>query len=313
MKQIFPEDEYKLQPAPEEHPVWRAKHLLTPEVYPLWGIEHGCRTVVIYSPKDLSCYWNQAERCPTNPAVILATKVGQNVIDYATGRELPADKLIVREVHNFKAAPAKRGALRIAKLRHAGDWNIAPLAVPNLMDALRKPPLSFDVVVNHKELFPGDPNLIYYPLVYIHGRAALSLRQGGPRRAAAAHRAGRRHPLRRRRLRQPRLRRRLPPVRRRAPARQSPGPHPPRRRALLHQGRLRPHGLPVHQGRRRRQGLSPARGRQDQRPLGGHLLQVRHRLRPRAALRARLQGLHLRVGPQDRRQHRHLLHAALRR
>ena len=42
------------------------------------------------------------------------------------------------------------------------------------MDALRKPPLSFDVVVNHKELLPSDPSLIYYPLIYLHGRAAFS-------------------------------------------------------------------------------------------------------------------------------------------
>ena len=62
------------------------------------------------------------------------------MIDYATGREMPADKLTLREVHNFKAEPPKRGALRIAKLMHAGDWNIAPQAIPNLMDALRKPP-----------------------------------------------------------------------------------------------------------------------------------------------------------------------------
>ena len=57
---------------------------------------------------------------------------------------------------------------------HAGDWNIAPQAVPNLMDALRKPPFSFDVVLTEKDLFPRDPNLIYYPLIYIHGRGALS-------------------------------------------------------------------------------------------------------------------------------------------
>src|SRR5208337_2507153 len=162
-------------PAPfRRPPVWRAKHLLTPGAYPLWGIEHGCRTVVIYSPKDLSCYWNQAERSPTNTAVILATRVGQNIVDYATGRELPADKLVVREVHDFKVAPVQRNALRIAKLQHAGQWNVAPLAVPNLMEALRKPPLSFDVVINHKELLPRDPSLIYYPLIYLHGRAAFS-------------------------------------------------------------------------------------------------------------------------------------------
>jgi hypothetical protein len=174
VKELFPEDEYRLRPLADDHPVWRARHLLSPDAYPLWGIEHGCRTVLIYSPKDLSCYWNQAERAPANTAVILATKVGQNIVDYATGRELPADKLTVREVKDFKADPAKRGALRIAKLQHAGQWNVAPLAVPNLMDALRKPPLSFDVVINHKELFPRDPALIYYPLVYLHGRAAFS-------------------------------------------------------------------------------------------------------------------------------------------
>jgi hypothetical protein len=174
MQVIFPEEGFKLRPLSEDHPVWRAKHLLTPDVYPLWGIEHGCRTVVIYSPKDLSCYWNQAEHSPTNTAVILATKIGQNVIDYATGKELPADKLSVREVHDFKADAAKRGALRIAKLRHAGQWNVAPLAVPNLMDSLRRPPLSFDVVIQHKELFPTDPALVYYPLIYLHGRAAFS-------------------------------------------------------------------------------------------------------------------------------------------
>src|SRR5262249_49026713 len=53
MKTIFPEEEYKLRPLSEEHPVWRARHLLSPDVHPLWGIEHGCRTVVIYSPADL--------------------------------------------------------------------------------------------------------------------------------------------------------------------------------------------------------------------------------------------------------------------
>jgi hypothetical protein len=175
MQEIFPEDEYRLHPLAEEHAVWRAKHDLLPDVHPLWGIEHGCRTVVIYSPGDLSCYWNQSENSPSNPAVVKALKVGENVVDYATGREIPADKLAVRVVTDFKAeGTAKRGALHIAKLRHAGDWNVAPLAIPNLMDALRKPPLNFDVVLNHKELLPSDPNLIFYPLVYVHGRAALS-------------------------------------------------------------------------------------------------------------------------------------------
>ncbi len=171
---IFPEEQFKLRPLSDDHPVWRAKHLLAPRAYDLWGIEHGCRTVVIYSRQDLSCFWNQAESSPVNPAVIKAIKIGQNVVDYATGREMPADKLTVREVKDFKADAPKRHALRIAKLKHAGDWNVAPQAIPNLMDSLRKPPFQIDVVMSQKDLYPRDPSLIYYPLIYIHGRAALS-------------------------------------------------------------------------------------------------------------------------------------------
>jgi uncharacterized protein DUF4159 len=90
-----------------------------------------------------------------------------------TGREMPADKLESRVVTRRGVEVAKQGALHIAKLRHAGDWNIAPLAIPHLTTALRDQ-LKFDVVINHHELLPSDPNLINYPLVYIHGRAALS-------------------------------------------------------------------------------------------------------------------------------------------
>jgi hypothetical protein len=173
MKELFPEPEHQLHPLPEEHAVWRARYPLSPDVHPLWGIEHGCRTVIIYTPEDLSCYWNQSENHRDNALVLKAQKVGQNIIDYATGREMPADKLAVREVRDFKVDAPRRGALHIAKLRHAGDWNVAPLAVPSLAASLRDR-VGFDVVISHKELLPRDPNLVNFPLLYMHGRAAFS-------------------------------------------------------------------------------------------------------------------------------------------
>ena len=172
MKQVFPDPDLELHPLLKDHAVWRAKYDLTESTYPLWGIEHGCRTVVIYSPDDLSCYWNQLETASGEPRVRSATALGQNIVDYATGRELPADKLAIRDVADFKDDQPRRGALRIAKLRHAGDWNIAPLAIPNLTTSLRDK-LKFDVVINHKELFPSDPNMVHYPLVYLHGRGSV--------------------------------------------------------------------------------------------------------------------------------------------
>ena len=174
MKRVFPDQDYELHPLASDHAVWRSRWPLNPQDHPLWGIEHGCRTVVIYSPDDLSCDWNQIETQADLPRVTRSTRIGQNVVDYATGRELPADKLSTPEVKDFRAGPPpRRNALRIGKLRHAGDWNIAPLAIPNLTTTLRDK-LKIDVVINHKELFPRDPNLIHYPLIYVHGRAALS-------------------------------------------------------------------------------------------------------------------------------------------
>ena len=171
MAELFPEHE--LHPLSDDHPVWRVRFELNPNIHPLWGIELGCRTAVIYSPQDLSCAWNQMDLQPGHVAVEKARRVGQNVIDYATGREVQ-DKLEARDITKVKLEPAKRGALHIAKLKHGGDWNVAPLAIPNLTTALRNGPLKFDVVVNHKEIFPRDPNLVHFPLIYIHGRGALS-------------------------------------------------------------------------------------------------------------------------------------------
>jgi len=94
MAELFPEKQHALQRLRDDHPVWQSRHLLSPENYLLWGIQRGGRTMVIYSPSDLSCYWNQAARpSPANPAIIKAIRIGQNVIDTVTGRKLPPDKL----------------------------------------------------------------------------------------------------------------------------------------------------------------------------------------------------------------------------
>jgi RNA polymerase sigma factor (sigma-70 family) len=174
--EMFPNQDDQLRPLAEDHAIWRAKHRLTPGIYPLWGIRRGARTAVIYSPKDLSCFWNHSERDPKErePAVMLATQVGENLIEYVTGRRVPPDKLEVPSVHSFQSAPQKRGALHVARLRHAGHWNVAPQAIPNVMHALRNLPYQFDVDFTQKDLFPRDPNLIYYPLLYIQGRGSFS-------------------------------------------------------------------------------------------------------------------------------------------
>ena len=178
------------------------------------------------------------------------------------------------------------------------------------MDALRKPPFSFDVVLTQKDLFPRDPNLVYYPLIYIHGRA----RSRSPRRTSRPC-AGTSSP---------------------AAARSSPTPPAAAPPSTPPSAGSSPSCCPTTRSCRSRTTTSstPTRSASTcatastpRRPAAAadfpqlegvkinghwvdHLLQVRHRLRTRAPHGHRMQGLHLRERRQDRRQHRDLLHVA---
>ena len=67
MRQVFPEPEYKLQLLEPEHPIWYAEEKIDPQqLRPLWGIEFGCRTSVVYVPPDP----------PARPAAVAVVPVG---------------------------------------------------------------------------------------------------------------------------------------------------------------------------------------------------------------------------------------------
>jgi hypothetical protein len=90
VKQLFPDAKLQLHRLDANHPVWTARHALRPEDHSLWGLELGGRTVLIYSPTDLSCRWNVRDRYSDDPATIRAIQVGQNVVAHARSRQAPA-------------------------------------------------------------------------------------------------------------------------------------------------------------------------------------------------------------------------------
>ena len=97
LERVFPEPEYRLRRAGPEHPLWRVEELVRPEspyAGRLWTVEYGCRTCVVFSEVDLSCYWELADqghelRLPQTVARRLAdaNAIGMNVLAYATNRE----------------------------------------------------------------------------------------------------------------------------------------------------------------------------------------------------------------------------------
>ncbi|HLJ94323.1 MAG TPA: DUF4159 domain-containing protein [Gemmataceae bacterium] len=168
MRELFPDNPLKkLGP---EHPIWRAHAAVPPGSFALEGIDLGCKTVVIYSPQDLSCLWEanqvQGERA------LLAFRLGGNIIAYATGMEPPKARgtqvEVIHEDAEGKEIP--RGFLKVAQLRHDGDWHPAPNAMRTLMDHLRKS-AQLDVTLQTKAVYANDPDLVDFKFLYMHGRA----------------------------------------------------------------------------------------------------------------------------------------------
>ncbi len=185
MKTIFPDNE--LVPVPADHPVWYAsgKFSLKPgetkNDFPyLYGIQQGCKWVVMYSPHALAGYW-EANQSKGGRGEI-AFQLGANVIAYATGLEAPRPRLtevaLVRD--DVKGPRARRGYLEVGQLAHDGDWHPAPRAMRFLMEECRKSGL--DVLLSTAQVrLSNNADIVEQPnapkkeieeirFFYLHGR-----------------------------------------------------------------------------------------------------------------------------------------------
>jgi len=159
------------------HPVWTSLHNLKPSQWPLYGVDVGCRTSIIFSPRDLSCLWEQADVPDLSEE---AFKIGANIAAYATGREPLRDKLaeVVLPPSRKSEAPTRdlpgRGALQIAQLAHSADWRPDPGAMPALAAYLRKN-ANVDAIAAPAFLRATDPALLDHPVAYMTGHFAFEL------------------------------------------------------------------------------------------------------------------------------------------
>jgi len=183
VERLFPDGTTSLMPLAETHPVYRSEYLLKPQNVKLFGVDVGCRTAIIYSPEDLGCLWDK--RMVIEPpgrsqdlktAIARSLRIGVNVVAYVTGRE-PPNKLDEQKLlDESKDRDTLRGILKIAKLRHTGDWDAAPNAVKKLLQALEK---SFGIISGNKpnKLPASDPALYRFTLLYMHGQRSFELSQ----------------------------------------------------------------------------------------------------------------------------------------
>ncbi len=182
LDRVFPEQEYQLRRAGPEHPLWRVEELVRPEspyVSRLWTVEYGCRTCVVFSEIDLSCYWELYGQGRTRglPKVVAgrladANAVGVNVLAYATNREPKGKEAAFTGTNQLIElnAAGSRGTIQIAKLQHGGGCNDAPGALVNLLRTAAQGDLQLGVSTNEFPVRADDKNLKRFHMTFMHGR-----------------------------------------------------------------------------------------------------------------------------------------------
>ena len=175
-KELWPE--YTLRGLAGDHPVFSSYYHVK-DTYGLEGINLGCRTSVFFSPNALSCLWELRDyRDARKNWSRDAFELGTNIAAYATGREQLPNRLDVvelpasaRRVDRLKEVP--RGAVRIARLIHEGDYNCDPHCMSNLAAILRDE-AKVDVVARARHLQPQDDAIYAYPVVFMHGHFSFT-------------------------------------------------------------------------------------------------------------------------------------------
>lgn len=187
MKRIFPGNE--LRALPDNHAIWTSffQDAGFATFAGLEGLEKGCRTVVVFSPKPLAGYWEEHRFMP-EPGKLpaksgdetyrgqLAYKLAGNVVAYATGLELPKPKLSYTKLINPNDVEkgVARGLFKVAQLKVTEEAEPAPAAMRNLMNYLRER-TRLEVSLGKEFLRPGEDSLFKFKFMYLHGRKPVAL------------------------------------------------------------------------------------------------------------------------------------------
>jgi hypothetical protein len=174
---------------PPSHPVWFAEHKVDPAAiapdFWVYGVQACCRTSIFYMPRSLSCRWELGDRLfhrnrgseRVNRQVDAAIRIGENVIAYATGRELK-DKLEQRTVLQGQSQDdPQRGEVRLTMLGLGAGGDEARRALPNAASLIAaRVPMRITAAARPVGF---DPDALQdVPFLWIHGRTDFQLDAG---------------------------------------------------------------------------------------------------------------------------------------
>ncbi|MFB3892816.1 MAG: DUF4159 domain-containing protein [Phycisphaerae bacterium] len=130
----------------------------------------GCRPAIILSAIDLNCSWD-IEANPIEGGILYhqddGLKLGINIITACL-----ADFQYARAWGTQKLYPEKdaktRDQLVIAQIRHNGDWDPTPHALPNLLKYIQKN-TTLNVQFTRQDVDLADADALKHPVLYMTG------------------------------------------------------------------------------------------------------------------------------------------------
>ena len=184
IEQWFPQA--SLERLPPSHPVWTARHRVDPSKissdFWVYGVQACCRTAVFYVPQSVSCRWGYGDYLFHSPAepvtttnkqaleeVTTAIQLGENLIAYATGRELK-EKLEQRIVlRGEPSLEVKRSEIRLATLALYAGASEAKRTVPNAANLISSS-IPVQLVSLEQPVGFDATELEKVPFLWVHGR-----------------------------------------------------------------------------------------------------------------------------------------------
>ncbi|WP_302119617.1 DUF4159 domain-containing protein [Allorhodopirellula heiligendammensis] len=176
----------KLERLPLTHPVWFAEAPADPlaiaDDYWIYGIGACCRTPVFYSPRSLACRWSEggpllrgADLAPgIHAGVVAGITLGENILAYATGRELK-DKLdnSISVLADDAPIPT-RGAIPIAAGALGAGEEQVNRALPHAATIIREK-IAVEVIAVDKPIALTDQSLARVGVLFLTGQTEFEL------------------------------------------------------------------------------------------------------------------------------------------
>ena len=176
----------QLEKLPPDHPVWFAQRRVDPSAIPptksgqefwMYGVQACCRTSIFASPRSLSCRWELADllfrrqrMAPTvKKQIDVAVGIGENIVAYATGRELQ-DKLEQRFViHGGELPKLQRSANPLAMLAFDAGGQEARRSLENVT-AMISQRVPVDLLAAHQPVGFDPKALQDVAVLWVHGQ-----------------------------------------------------------------------------------------------------------------------------------------------